>query len=529
MAKLVKVDGNPFDSEAAPVEDGAKLTKVEGNPFEQPQETGPSFGEFLEPVATFATGAIAEPVAGLAGIVQSLNPFADEGAGAEAVQATREALTYQPKSEFGKKTLGELGGVVEPAEGIIQGAETALGDYVFEKTDSPTLAAAAATLPQAALQGIGFKGGGSAVKVGRSLKAGATTRKVVKALKESAPDSETLRSVAGGLFNEIDDMGVVIKPRAHSVLVSRLERRLKKGGLDIDNTRMTYRALQRLKNLSPEELTLSEIDQVRKVAQSATSKMNNPTEISVGTQMIDEIDSFMDSLDAGKIVKPKGAQVNRIGEKYRAARELWGRAKKSEVITDAFEKAKNQASGFENGIRTQFRQILNNKSRSKFFNAGELDVMREVVRGSKKANIYKLVGRLGFMEGQSTGVLGGSIGAAVGAKLFGPAGMVAVPMVGQVSRKLAQRLTTGGADFADSVVRSGRNGKRIALAYLKNTPKAQRSVDELSQLLLTTEATLDDLPTNIKFLDEVKSITKQRLAEFTGTLAASQASDRTTE
>ncbi len=77
---------------------------------QQPEPTlGEQIGGGLETAATMVSGAIAEPIAGLAGIVQSLNPFADEGAGAQAVEATREALTYQggDTSQEQLKAIGE--------------------------------------------------------------------------------------------------------------------------------------------------------------------------------------------------------------------------------------------------------------------------------------------------------------------------------------------------------------------------------------------------------------------------------------
>ena len=61
----------------------------------------------------------------------------------------------------------------------------------------------------------------------------------------------------------------------------------------------------------------------------------------------------------------------------------------------------------------------------------------------------KLIGKLGFTEGHVTGLIGGSLGVAAGASTFGPVGAVAVPVIGQVSKKLAQRLTKKSADFAD--------------------------------------------------------------------------------
>ncbi len=99
---------------------------------EQPQE---SFGQQLiegvksipsniagssENIASLVTGAIAEPIAGVAGLAQSINPFAEQGAGARAVEGVRDALTYQPKTDAGQqqqqnlgKTIGAVGGAID--------------------------------------------------------------------------------------------------------------------------------------------------------------------------------------------------------------------------------------------------------------------------------------------------------------------------------------------------------------------------------------------------------------------------------
>lgn len=81
----------------------------------------------LETGASVVSGVIAEPLAGIAGVAQSLNPFADEGAGAEAVQTTRQALTYQPQTEAGQQQKQALGEVLAPISEAVSGAEAALG------------------------------------------------------------------------------------------------------------------------------------------------------------------------------------------------------------------------------------------------------------------------------------------------------------------------------------------------------------------------------------------------------------------
>jgi len=106
----------------------------------QPQ-ADPSFGQqalgALENVGSLISGAVAEPVAGLAGIAQSINPFADEGAGARAVEATREALTIKPSTEAGQAQQQAIGETLAPVGQALSSAEKFLGENTLELTGSP--------------------------------------------------------------------------------------------------------------------------------------------------------------------------------------------------------------------------------------------------------------------------------------------------------------------------------------------------------------------------------------------------------
>jgi hypothetical protein len=100
---------------------------------------------------------LAEPIAGLAGIFQTLNPFADEGAGAQAVEATREALTFQPRSQEGKIALQDIGEAapVKAFVDTLTGLEKTLGDAGF-KIAGPAGGAFGATIPTAILEALGL-------------------------------------------------------------------------------------------------------------------------------------------------------------------------------------------------------------------------------------------------------------------------------------------------------------------------------------------------------------------------------------
>jgi len=110
-----------------------------------------------EALGTIGSSIVAEPVSGLAGIAGALLP-GEEGQGARWVKATQDALTYQPKTEMGQKTIGAIGETLAPIGEIIDGASKKLGDKAYAATGSPALAAAAYSAPTALMEGLGLKG-----------------------------------------------------------------------------------------------------------------------------------------------------------------------------------------------------------------------------------------------------------------------------------------------------------------------------------------------------------------------------------
>jgi gas vesicle protein len=309
-------------------------------------------------------------------------------------------------------------------------------------------------------------------------------------LAKASPDIQLLKNTARDLYKRIDGLGVTVKPKAVDDLSKGLAQTVRKEGF---NTRIHPKVSAALDEFGTAAAsgaqTLSEIDILRRVAQSA-AKSIEPDEARLGSIMINKIDDFLDGLGPANLT---GGKQSDAGLLFKQARGLWGRARKGELLEEAFEKAGLQASGFENGIRVQFRSILNNKKKLKGFNKEEIAAMRKVVQGGRAENIAKALGRFGFTEGQSTSMLLGSLGVAGGAIVGGAPGAVAVPLLGQLSRNLAQRLTRKNAEFASQIVRAGKDGKKIAETYLKNTPKDQRSSEELTQILVNTKADLSGI------------------------------------
>lgn len=298
-------------------------------------------------------------------------------------------------------------------------------------------------------------------------------------LQNAAPTVDGLKQASREIYKQIDDLGAVVNSKRVNGIVSRLTKAAENEGFNRRIHPKVHAALREFQTIRNTDQPLSKLDTLRRVAQSAASSAE-PDEARLGTIMLRHIDDSMDSLNGSDF---SGGHKAPVGAMYRDARQLWSRARKSELLNEAFEKARNQASGFENGLRTQFRSILNNKKRSRGFTEEELDAMRKVVRGGPVENVAKAIGKFGFSEDQAVRMLMPSLGVAGGAAIGGPAGAVAVPVIGQVSRSLSQKLTRNNAQLADDIVRAGRNGRDIVRAYLRAVPKSDRSVEDLTELL----------------------------------------------
>lgn len=303
--------------------------------------------------------------------------------------------------------------------------------------------------------------------------------------KEAAPTIDTLKNTAREVYKEIDDLGAVVSSSRFDGLVGDLKSTIRGEGFNKKIHPKVAAAMDEISSAYGVNQKVTNIDTLRKVARSAAASIE-PDEARIGNIMVSKIDDFMDNIKDSDLV---GGSSANIGEKYRHARQLWQRARKAEDIDVIIDKAKNQASGFENGLRTQFRSLLNNKKKIKMYSPSEVEAIQKVVRGGGVENVAKAIGKFGFSEGQATSMLLGSLGVAGGAAVGGGAGAVAVPLIGQVSKNLAQKLTRNNAEMVSHIVRSGKDATRITKSYFSMVPASQRSPYELAELLLSTGAT----------------------------------------
>lgn len=424
------------------------------------------------PEATFARDRDANLIATMpSGSSYYLN--APGFSGQDVVKFATRLAAFTPAGR-GSAGLTALAGKTAATEGVLQGAEAGVGGD-FNPADIG-VAAVAAPAGQA---------------IGNKITSAVQGRAADRLLAQAAPTPESLKSQAGAIYQQLDDLGVTIPQPRVQALSQRILNTIKGEGFNQRIHPKVAGVLDEVEAVAGQPMTTSQVDTLRKVAQGAARSLE-PDEARLGSMIIGQIDDFLEELPEQAV---SGGNAN-VGGLFRQARGMWSQARKSEMLQQAFEKARNQASGFENGIRVQFRSLLNNPRKMRGFSEAEKDAIKQVVRGGSAENIMKAMGKFGFSEGQATNMLLGSLGIAGGAAVGGPGGAAAVPIVGQTARMAAQKLTARNAKLADLVVRAGNDGKRIALEYVRNVPKNQRSTEELAGLLAQKGVDLSGLKSN---------------------------------
>ena len=337
----------------------------------------------------------------------------------------------------------------------------------------------------------------TAAKITEEL-AETSARGVSKGLRESAPTLEALGQRSDALYKQIDDLGVMFKQSSIAGLADDIERTLIKGGLDEKLTPKAAAFVQRLRADSQGPLTATQVDTLRKIAQGPANDVDAigkaTADARLGTMVIQKIDDFLTNPSQGALV----GKADEVGPLFTKARGLVSQRKKGELLQEAFNKASLQASGFENGLRVQFRSILGSPTKRRGFNADELKAMRQVVEGGKVENAARVLGKFGISLDLSGGgflagitALGGiAAGGGTGGVLAGTAVALA-----SGAKQVARVMTKNNAKLADATVRAGKNGRRIVAAYMKHTPKASRSPEQLAGLLLEGRVPLAQVKT----------------------------------
>lgn len=308
--------------------------------------------------------------------------------------------------------------------------------------------------------------------------------RILNAAAKSAETSGAMKQTASALFDQADNANIMIQRPAFQRLYDGVRGATAKfrpnpqldpkatGALGV--LQDTYAQVMAAgDNVVPD---LKDLHILRQAAQRAQLSTEG-RDAAISGRIVDQIDQFMTSLKPADIAG--GADPKQAVQSFMQGKALWARANKVGLIEDAIETARNQASGFENGLRVQFRRILNNPKMRARFNEAELQAIQDVARGTGAANLAKLIGKFGFGNGNASNMLGGTIGFGLGsATPMGPIGGMLAAGGATLARRGSEKLTERAANRALGAAATEN------LRVLPKVPGTQQtSLEALTRLL----------------------------------------------
>lgn len=330
------------------------------------------------------------------------------------------------------------------AEGAVYGALTAAGNDQ--------------DVQQGALLGtVGGVGGnlaGEALAAGISKVAGAFNK------KPAIPQLEDVQQAARDAYTRAEQAGIAYTPQA----VDRLNQGIVKSLTDIgyDPTLQPGAAavVRRLQELQGQNVTLSGLDTLRKVASNGFIPGNASNNKAISS-IIEEIDNVIGNPASGDVLMGNAQEGARA---LAEARSLWSRVTKANKVQDAVNRADLRAAStgsggnVDNATRQNIRRLL---EKPRGFTADEREVLESIVRGTPTQNALRLAGKLA-----PTGVVSGVLSGGAGLGLLGPLGL-AIPLAGSGAKAVADRMTGQNVERLADIILAG--GSRAAATAPKNS------------------------------------------------------------
>lgn len=302
--------------------------------------------------------------------------------------------------------------------------------------------------------GVGAAVPGIAAGVRGARNAHALNKAAKKAAK-GAPTTDQLRAQGQALYDEVDSLGVQVKPEAFDQARGGILERLR-GNTGFDElpgpgslTPQSSRTMQimdeasgRMSQEPTAALPFKSLDQMRRQAGAAAGNVANKTDQKAGAEIINGLDEFVEKLGENDVV---AGDVEKLPGLIAKARETWTRMSKSQKLDDAIEASDNYLSGPGTGLKYQFKRILQNKKLSRGFTKAEKAVMKRVVNGTIPEQILRTAGS-GLTQ------IGGALGAGMAVN---PLAGAAVFGASKGARALSDRIIQKNAETARRVMANG--------------------------------------------------------------------------
>ena len=413
-------------------------------------------GAAVPVTGAIAGGALAGPAGALAGslalpaaelLTKSLNlalpdkydipsPTAQVEKGLTKLGFPQAETQVERALQVGGGALGGVGGQVGALGQLAKTATTPIGRGVAQTLSQEPARQVAAALPVGATsQYVAEETGSPLVGMATGIAAGIPFAMGAKGTLQ-APTVQELKGQAGQQYKFAEDVGAVFKKNSYNQFANKLETTLAKEGLDKTLQPRVYAALERIKDTKNSNVTLENMEILRRIGQAAGSSAD-ASERRLASIMVDNLDDFVETAQPGQLAKGSSEAVSALTD----ARELWKRAKKTEIIDDLVASAELRAdanfsqSGMENALRRKLVTLADNPKKLRAFTKEEQNAIKVAAKGGPIQNALRLVGKLA-----PTGIVSGGGSVGLGYLAGGPIGAVGLPIVGGVARKGAEQL-----------------------------------------------------------------------------------------
>lgn len=372
--------------------------------------------------------------------------------------------------QVGGGALGGVGGQVGALGQLAKTATSPVGRGVAQTLSQEPARQVAAALPVGATsQYVAEETGSPTLGLAAGVAAGIPFAMGAKGTLQ-APTVQELKGQAGQQYKFAEDVGAVFKKNSYNQFANKIESTLAKEGLDKTLQPRVYAALERIKDTKGGNVSLENMEILRRISQAAGSSAD-ASERRLASILVDNLDDFVETAQPGQLAKGSSEAVKALTD----ARDLWKRAKKTEIIDDLVSSADLRAeanfsqSGMENALRRKLVNLADNPKALRAFTKEEQNAIKVAAKGGPTQNLLRFIGKLA-----PTGIVSGGGSVGLGYLAGGPIGAVGLPLAGGIARQgatqlglrnieqLRNRLATGNAPIPQVTPRSLIGAREVA-------------------------------------------------------------------
>jgi hypothetical protein len=482
----------------------------------------------LKTTGVLLSSAVAEPIAGLAGIASTLGAKAGQyfgltdrdatAVGTDVINTVRDFISFKPDADVQDvlQKVAENPTIKSLSENIQLGQQST-GDFfadIGESIGGKEGRALGGSFGKTLFEGGTMLAGGVIAKgvqkgVGAGVDLGKNTinktvdkiKSVDSKIENSLPTSSELKKASSDIFESIDQ-DVKISNKASKRFIDEVNKSFDSTTFDETIAPKSFKLVKNLQDKieSGDNLKISEIDNVKKVLGEVSRDALNKTDASVAQKVSSKIDDFYDSIS------------KEMGSDFKDARNVFRKGIKTEIIEDVLDKADLANAGINKGMQSGFRNILNNKKKAKQFTTDEKDIMKDIVKGGSKSKVLNILSKFDIGEANNIRLMPLLLNGGV-AGLGGGVATIALPILGKIASKAIDNIQKGNVNRLKAITAAGNDAREITKAYVKNNKNFDEA--ELTALFLKPEINLKSLSDvkplgNKKIEDSVKMATKLR-------------------